>query len=100
MELDPATFAQLRTGQPMAFEALIEQFEGPLFRFFFCDHRNHHVAQEQTAETFAQLVRRCPGCGGETINCALLCLRRRAMFNCDECASVRTLQSHWPKPLN
>jgi len=64
MELDPATFAQLKTGQPMAFEALIEQFEGPLFRFFFCDHRNHHVAQEQTAETFAQLVRALPGMRG------------------------------------
>ena len=30
-------------------------FEGPLYRFFYCDHRDHHRAQEQTAETFAQL---------------------------------------------
>jgi RNA polymerase sigma-70 factor (ECF subfamily) len=57
MQLDPATFEQLKTGEPDAYGVLIEQFEGPLFRFFFCDHRNHHVAQEQTAETFAQLVR-------------------------------------------
>jgi len=64
MELNSATFEQLKAGEPAAYAVLIEQFEGPLFRFFFCDHRNHHIAQEQTAETFAQLVRSLRGMRG------------------------------------
>ncbi len=48
---------QLKAGEPAAYVRLVEQFQGPLYRFFLCDHRNHHTAQEQTAETFAQLVR-------------------------------------------
>jgi len=48
---------QLRAGSPDAFVELVEQFEGPLYRFFYCDHRDHHLAQEQTAETFGQLVK-------------------------------------------
>ncbi len=48
---------QLKTGVPAAYELLVERFEGPLYRYFLCDHRDHHTAQEQTAETFAELVR-------------------------------------------
>ncbi|MCA9026880.1 MAG: sigma-70 family RNA polymerase sigma factor [Planctomycetaceae bacterium] len=48
--------SRLRKGEPDACELLIEQFEDPLFRFFVCDHRDYHLAQEQTAETFAQLI--------------------------------------------
>ena len=51
---------RLRNGQPDACEWLIAQFENPLFRFFVCDHRDYHLAQEQTAETFAQLIRSLP----------------------------------------
>ena len=51
---------QLKEGQPAAYEVLVDRFEGPLYRFFFCDHRNHHLAAEQTAETFAELVRSLP----------------------------------------
>lgn len=55
---------QLKDGVPAAYIVLVEQFEGPLYRFFFCDHRDHHLAQEQTAETFAQLVRSLRGMRG------------------------------------
>src|SRR5437762_443636 len=48
---------ELKKGAPAAYEVLVERFEGPLYRFFYCDHRDHHMAQDQTAETFAQLVR-------------------------------------------
>jgi RNA polymerase sigma-70 factor (ECF subfamily) len=51
---------QLKKGVPAAYEVLVERFEGPLYRFFLCDHRDHHTAQEQTAETFVQLVRSLP----------------------------------------
>jgi RNA polymerase sigma-70 factor (ECF subfamily) len=46
----------LKRGEPAAFEALIRTFEEPLYRYFYCDHRDHDCAQEETAETFAQLV--------------------------------------------
>jgi RNA polymerase sigma-70 factor, ECF subfamily len=56
-----ATYIQgLKNGEPHAYEQLAEQFEGRLYRFFLCNHRDHHVAEEQTAETFAQLVRALP----------------------------------------
>jgi RNA polymerase sigma-70 factor (ECF subfamily) len=55
---------QLKAGEPAAYVMLVERFEGPLYRFFLCDHRNHHTAQEQTAETFAQLVRSLSGMRG------------------------------------
>src|SRR3954464_8213396 len=56
--LEPDSFIDdLKQGAPAAFEVFVETFEGPLYRFFYCDHRDHHRAQEQTAETFAQLVR-------------------------------------------
>jgi RNA polymerase sigma-70 factor (ECF subfamily) len=54
----------LRDGDPHAYERLAEQFEGRLYRFFMCNHRNHHLAEEQTAETFAQLVRALPNMRG------------------------------------
>lgn len=60
MEVDERFVEQLRRGDSAAFELLVERFEGPLYRFFFCEHRNHHVAEEQTTDTFAELVRSLP----------------------------------------
>jgi len=64
MTADEAFVRQLQVGHPAAYELLVQRFEGPLYRFFFCDHRDHHVAQEQTAETFVQLVRSLPNIRG------------------------------------
>ena len=64
-EFEPSLLAGLRTGRPAAFETFVEHFEGPLYRFFVCDHRDYHLAQEQTAETFAQLVRSLPMMRGD-----------------------------------
>ena len=57
MPEDALFLMQLKTGDPTAFVELVAQFEGPLYRFFYCDHRDHHLAQEQTAETFGKLVK-------------------------------------------
>src|SRR5262249_10842539 len=57
MHQDESFVDQLRHGVPEAYTLLVERFEAPLYRFFFCDHRDHHLAQEQSAETFAALVR-------------------------------------------
>jgi RNA polymerase sigma-70 factor (ECF subfamily) len=61
---DESFLNQLKAGEPAAYGLLVERFEGPLYRFFLCDHRDHHTAQEQTAETFAQLVRSLRGMRG------------------------------------
>lgn len=55
---------RLKQLQPDAFEALVAEYERPLYRLFYCDHRDYHLAQEQTAETFAQLVRSIPSMRG------------------------------------
>jgi RNA polymerase sigma-70 factor, ECF subfamily len=57
MSADESFLDQLKAGEPAAYALLVERFEGPLYRFFFCEHRNHHSAQDQTAETFVELVR-------------------------------------------
>jgi len=55
---------QLKEGVPAAYDRLVDLFEAPLYRFFFCSHRDHHLAQDQTAETFAQLVQSLRGMRG------------------------------------
>ncbi len=64
MEADERFVEQLRRGDSAAYELLVERFEGPLYRFFVCEHRNHHGAEEQTADTFAELVRSLPNMRG------------------------------------
>jgi RNA polymerase sigma-70 factor (ECF subfamily) len=61
---DESFFDQLKAGLPAAYVVLVERFEGPLYRFFYCNHRDHHLAQDQAAETFAQLVRSLRGMRG------------------------------------
>ena len=60
MDSDESFHKRLMALQPEAFETLVTRYEGSIYRMFLCDHRNHHLAQEQTAETFAQLVRSIP----------------------------------------
>lgn len=62
---NPILLERLKGGDPSAFERLVEDYEGPLFRFFVCDHRNRHLAEDQSAETFAQLVRAIPMMTGD-----------------------------------
>lgn len=56
MGADDALASRLKSGDATAFEQLVARFEASLYRFFYCSHRDHHLAQEQTAETFAALV--------------------------------------------
>ena len=65
MDRDQSHLDRLKDGCPAAYERLAEQFEGPLFRFFLCDHRDHHLAEDQTAEVFVQLVRSLPTMKGK-----------------------------------
>jgi len=56
MTLSESFVSRLKRGEPAAYEELLARFESPLYRFFYYDHRDHHIAQEQSAETFAQLA--------------------------------------------
>ena len=66
MPNDDSLLQRLKYGEAAAYEWLVSQFEGPLYRFFVCDHRDYHLAQEQTSETFAQLVRSLPTMKGDS----------------------------------
>jgi len=39
-----------------AYELLLDSYEKPVYRFFFFSHRNHQLAEEQSAETFEKFV--------------------------------------------
>lgn len=57
MASDEALSNGLRAHNPEAFEWLVNRFEGQLFRYFYCEHRNHHRAEEQVAETLLEFTR-------------------------------------------
>lgn len=62
---DAAFLEQLKRRRPEAFDMLVREFEGPLYRFHYCAHGDHHAAQDQTSETFVQLVRSLPSLRGD-----------------------------------
>ena len=64
MPLDDSFVEELKRSRSEAYARLVDRFEGSLYRFFLCDHRDHHLAEEQTAETFAELVRSLPNLRG------------------------------------
>lgn len=46
----------LRAGDDEAFHLLLDQFETPVYRFFFYSHRDHDRAEDQCAETFSNMI--------------------------------------------
>jgi RNA polymerase sigma-70 factor (ECF subfamily) len=53
---DEDLLAGLKAGEPKAFEELFRRFESPLYRFFLLSHGNHHLAEDQCADTFVALA--------------------------------------------
>ncbi len=39
-----------------AYEILLDEFEAPVYRFFYYSQGNHQIAQDQCGETFARFV--------------------------------------------
>ena len=39
-----------------AYEVLLNRYEAALYRFFYCSHRNHELAQDQSGETFKIMI--------------------------------------------
>ena len=66
MSPEDSLLERLKEGNSAAFDWLVGHFEAPLFRFFVCDHRDYHLAQEQTSETFVQLVQSLPAMKGNS----------------------------------
>src|SRR5678815_633585 len=53
---DEALLTGLRAGASEAYDALIARFSSPIYRFFYYSHGNHDLAEDQAAETFANLL--------------------------------------------
>jgi RNA polymerase sigma-70 factor (ECF subfamily) len=62
--MDDEWLANLRRGDAAAFERLVSQFEGPLYRYFLASHGDPRLAGEQSADCFGDLVRALPGMTG------------------------------------
>jgi RNA polymerase sigma-70 factor (ECF subfamily) len=62
--MDDEWLANLRRGDAAAFERLLSQFEGPLYRYFLASHGDPQLAGEQSADCFGDLVRALPGMTG------------------------------------
>jgi RNA polymerase sigma-70 factor (ECF subfamily) len=53
---DERLLAGLRSLSPKAYEALLDRFEAPLYRFFYYSHGNHDLAEDQCGDVFAQVI--------------------------------------------
>ncbi len=66
MECDQQLLTGLRQGNSVAFEQLVERFEGPLYRFFLSSHGDPQLAGEQSVDCFSDLFRALPKMAGGT----------------------------------
>ncbi|HEY2785230.1 MAG TPA: sigma-70 family RNA polymerase sigma factor [Fimbriiglobus sp.] len=55
---DAELITRYRAGEGTAFGALLDRYEGPVFRFLFGMLRDHHCAEDALQETFVQALRR------------------------------------------
>jgi RNA polymerase sigma-70 factor (ECF subfamily) len=55
---DAELVSRYRSGESAAFAALLDRYEGSVFRFLFGMLRDHHRAEDALQETFVQALRR------------------------------------------
>ena len=60
MTTDGEFVRKLKAGDPQAYEALVERFEAPLYRYFLASHGDEQLATEQSADCFGDLVESLP----------------------------------------
>lgn len=48
---------ELQAGHESAYVLLLNEFEAPIYRFFYYAHKNHPLAQDQSNETFMRFVK-------------------------------------------
>ena len=66
MPVEQEFVEELRRVEHTAVHRLVTAYQTTLYRFFRCRHQNHHAAEEQTAETFLQLIRSLPTFRGDS----------------------------------
>ena len=54
--MDRGLIRKLVARDEKAYEALLEEYEAPVYRFFYYSQGNHQIAQDQCGETFARVV--------------------------------------------
>jgi hypothetical protein len=60
VDFDDAFLRRLKEGDPAAYELFIENYEGPLFRFFVCDHRDLPPATASFPQTCSSVSKEPP----------------------------------------
>jgi RNA polymerase sigma-70 factor, ECF subfamily len=63
---DAELLARSRGGESAALSALLDRYEGPVFRFLIGMLRDHHRAEDAIQETFVQALRRSDAADPET----------------------------------
>lgn len=56
MTADRELIKRLVARDDRAYEVLLDEFEAPVYRFFYYSQGNHQIAQDQCGETFARFV--------------------------------------------
>lgn len=86
---------RLRSIEPDAVNQLFDEYHRPLYRFFYCRHRDHHLSEEHTAETFLQLVKSLPGFRGETsqFRAFVFSIARRVLYRHYRTPDVASLEN-------
>ncbi|TKJ38617.1 MAG: hypothetical protein CEE38_02630 [Planctomycetes bacterium B3_Pla] len=54
--VDRGLIKRLIARDEKAYEALLDEYEAPIYRFFYYSQGNHQIAQDQCGETFARFV--------------------------------------------
>jgi len=54
--VDRELIKKLIAGDEQAYETLLDNYEAPVYRFFYYSQGNHQIAQDQCGETFARFV--------------------------------------------
>ncbi len=54
--MDRGLIKRLIARDEQAYETLLDEYEAPVYRFFYYSQGNHQIAQDQCGETFARFV--------------------------------------------
>jgi len=54
--VDRGLIKRLIARDEQAYETLLDEYEAPIYRFFYYSQGNHQIAQDQCGETFARFV--------------------------------------------
>lgn len=87
---------RLRSVEPDAVDQLFDEYHRPLYRFFYCRQRDHHLSEEHTAETFLQLVKSLPTFRSEPsqLRAFIVAIARRVLYRHYRTPDVASLEDY------